>query len=85
MVGGRESWSSTLPNTNGFRGLCLEPADLAVSMLAAARPKDIEFVHVLLREHIVSPDTLRTRVESVPSLDSVRKLQPQQLVARLTP
>ena len=26
-------------NTNGFRGLCLEPADLAVSKLAAGRPK----------------------------------------------
>jgi hypothetical protein len=73
------------PNTNGFRGLCLEPADLAVSKLAAARPKDLEFVRVLVREHIVSPDTLRARADSVPSLDSARKLQLQKLVARLTP
>jgi hypothetical protein len=72
------------PNTNGFRGLCLEPADLAVSKLAAARPKDSEFVRVLLREHVVSPDTLRTRAEAVSSLDSARKLQLQELVARLT-
>ena len=73
------------PNTNGFRGLCLEPTDLAVSKLAAARPKDIEFVRVLLREHVVAPDTLRTRAEAVSSLDSARKLQLQELVARFTP
>lgn len=45
-------------NTNGFRGLCLDPADLAVSKLAAGRPKDIDFVRVMLKERLVRREVL---------------------------
>lgn len=57
------------PNTNGFRGLCLDPADLAVSKLAAARPKDLDYVRVLVREEIVTVELLLTRVGFVPDLE----------------
>jgi hypothetical protein len=56
-------------NTNGFRGLCLDPTDLAVSKLAAGRGKDIEFVRVLLRETIVAPSALSARSQQVENVD----------------
>jgi hypothetical protein len=52
-----------------FAGSGLDPADLAVSKLAAGRPKDLDFVRVLLREDIVAPDALRARIDAVPSLN----------------
>jgi hypothetical protein len=58
------------PNTKGYRGLCLDPADLAVSKLAAGRPKDLAYVQVLLREGIVTAATLAERIGRVSSLDS---------------
>ena len=70
-------------NTNGFRGLCLDPADLAVSKLAAGRPKDIDFVRVMLRERLVSPEVLHERVDAVPSIDGERKAALHDLVDRL--
>lgn len=45
-------------NTGGVRGLCLAPTDLAVSKVAAGRPKDREFVQVLLRHRLVDPGDL---------------------------
>ena len=32
------------PNTNGYRGLCIDPADLACAKLVARREKDLEFI-----------------------------------------
>lgn len=80
-----DDWVSRLvvvdnPNTNGFRGLCLDPTDLAVSKLAAARPKDIEFVRVLMREGIVASETLRARLASTPAMDASRGRHLLQLV-----
>jgi hypothetical protein len=57
------------PNTNGYRGLCLDPADLAVSKLVARREKDLEFVEVMLREAMVTPSLLKDRLPTVPRLD----------------
>ena len=42
------------PNTNGVRGLCLGPVDIATSKLAAGRPKDLDFIRVLLRERLAN-------------------------------
>lgn len=70
-------------NTNGIRGLCLDPADLAISKLAAGRPKDLDFVRVLLREKIVLPHVLRERVDQVARLNEATKAGLQQIVARL--
>jgi len=70
-------------NTNGIRGLCLDPADLAISKLAAGRPKDLDFVRVLLREKIVLPRVLRERIDQVARLSEATKGALQQVVARL--
>ena len=40
--------------------------DLAVSKLVAGRKKDLDFVSVLLREHMAEPTVLRERVDKLP-------------------
>lgn len=51
-------WKSRLvkvqnQNTNSIAGLCLSPADLVVSKLAAGREKDMEFVRALFRHQLL--------------------------------
>lgn len=46
-------------NTGGTVGLCLSPADLAVSKLLAGREKDIDFVRSMLRSNVVSEAAVR--------------------------
>lgn len=58
------------PNTNGYRGLCLDPTDLAVTKLVAQREKDVEFIEVLLRERMVFAADIRVRLVTVPGLAS---------------
>ena len=53
-------------NTGGATGWCLEVHDLAASKLVAGRQKDLDFVRVLLREKMVSTDTLGSRIEALP-------------------
>lgn len=57
------------PNTNGRTGLCLDPHDLCVAKLAAAREKDRRFVGALLDASIVRLDLLRTRTHELRSAD----------------
>ncbi len=52
-------------NTRGKTGLCLEAHDLAVSKLVAFRPKDLDFVRVLLAEELVSPRKLLLRIRQI--------------------
>lgn len=49
-------------NTGWKTGLCLEAHDLAVSKLVAFRPKDLDFVRVLLTEELVSARKLLLRI-----------------------
>lgn len=49
-------------NTGGATGWCLEVHDLAVSKLVAGRERILDFVRVLLREHMVDPTLLEQRV-----------------------
>jgi hypothetical protein len=53
-------------NTGDAIGWCLEVHDLAVSKLVAGRMKDLDFVNVLLREHMAEPTVLRERVDTLP-------------------
>lgn len=46
-------------NTRGVTGLCLSPIDIAVSKLAAGRPKDIAYVSALLSHGLVTAEALR--------------------------
>jgi hypothetical protein len=41
-------------NTRQVEGICLHPIDLAVSKLAAGRPKDLSFVTALIRHGFAS-------------------------------
>lgn len=71
------------PNTNGIRGLCLEPGDLAVSKLAAGRDKDLAYVRVLLRERLVAPDVVRARLGEIPGVDELERGKLYERLARL--
>lgn len=46
--------------TGGTVGLCISPADLAVSKLLAGREKDSEFVRTMLKSGIVTADAVRS-------------------------
>jgi hypothetical protein len=50
-------------------GVCPDASDLCVSKLCALREKDLDFVSALLRAGIVKRETLRDRLDTVPSLD----------------
>ena len=47
-------------DTDGVRGLCLDPHDLAIAKYAAFREKDLVFTRELARRGIVSQDQLLT-------------------------
>jgi hypothetical protein len=47
-------------NTGGTIGLCVSPADLAVSKLLAGREKDVEFVGGMLRCGVTSEEAIRS-------------------------
>lgn len=51
-------------NTNGVRGLCLSPVDIAYSKLAAGRPKDLDYCRELRRAGLIDGEHLRQLVES---------------------
>lgn len=53
--------------TRGHTGHCLEAHDLAASKLFAYREKDLDFVRVLLVEHLVDPDVLKKRLRVLPA------------------
>ena len=62
-----QGWQSRLvsinnENTNGVTGLCLEVHDLAISKCVAGRPKDLEFMQVLLRHKMVNRKILLRRL-----------------------
>ena len=69
-----EGWDHRLvrvenANTAGAVGWCLEAHDLAVSKLIAGRPKDIDFVAVLIRERMVDAQVVEARIDTVPITD----------------
>jgi len=53
-------------NTRGVTGLCLSPADLAISKLMAGRRKDFEFVRLMLKHRLVSFDTMEALLGELP-------------------
>jgi hypothetical protein len=55
-------------NTMGATGWCLEPHDLAISKLAAGREKDRHFVGVMIRDHLINPAILTSRMMSTPGM-----------------
>jgi hypothetical protein len=62
----------TGPGANGAVALCLEVQDLAASKLAAARPKDVEFVRNLLKHRLLNPQVLVSRLQALPGDEELR-------------
>jgi len=63
-----KGWKGRLVNlapgeTEGVRGLCLEPHDLAIAKYAAAREKDLIFTRELVRRGIVAEKQLLLLLE----------------------
>jgi len=66
-----KGWKSRLVNmpagdTEGVRGLCLDPHDLAIAKYAACCEKDVIFTRELISRGIVSPDRLYALLEKTP-------------------
>jgi hypothetical protein len=71
-------WKARLVNlpsgdTEGVRGLCLEPHDLAIAKYVAAREKDLHFTRMLARGALVSEERLRALLEQTPVSEQVRE------------
>lgn len=66
---GRRAKKVSNSNTRGKTGRCVEAHDLAVSKLVAFRPKDLDFVRVLLAEDLVSPRKVLMRIDQLPKDD----------------
>ena len=73
-----EGWEErTIPvshfyRTGGCTGHCIEVYDLAASKLVAFRPKDREFVTVLLSERLIDYAVLVERISHLPILQNDR-------------
>ena len=64
-----DGWESRLvpiknENTRGVTGWCLEAHDLAYSKLAAGREKDLSFVDLMLKHHLIQSDQLLELIET---------------------
>ena len=68
-------------NTNGVRGLCLDPHDLAISKYAARREKDVTFTRALAEHGLVVRERLLELVAITPVSPSRRELLRQFIEA----
>lgn len=60
-------------DTEGVRGLCLDPHDLAISKYAAFRDKDLAFTRELVRRRLISKDQLLALLEHTKLSDDLRE------------
>lgn len=60
-------------DTDGVRGLCLDPHDLAISKYAAFREKDLVFTRELARRGLISKEQLLTLLEQTKLSDELRE------------
>jgi len=73
-----KGWKGRLVNlppgdTNGVKGLCLDPHDLAIAKYVAGREKDLVFTRELARRRIVKRTRLLALVDETPAGDEVRQ------------
>lgn len=71
-------WKGRLVNlpagdTEGVRGLCLDPHDLAIAKYVARREKDLIFTRELARRGIVSRKQLLALLDKTPVKEEVRE------------
>ena len=81
-----KGWKSRLVNlppgdTDGVRGLCLDPYDLAIAKYAAFREKDLVFTRELARRGITSKTRLLERLEQTDMAGELRERIKAQIVA----
>ena len=72
-------WKGRLVNlppgdTNGAKGLCLDPHDMAISKYIAGREKDLELLEALVRRRILDKGTLLERLDETPAEDRIKSL-----------
>jgi hypothetical protein len=72
------------PDTGGVTGICPDPADLAISKLAAGREKDNDFVRLLLRHAITTSSEIRSRLPELPDQKALRVERQLRLVESFT-
>jgi hypothetical protein len=60
-------------DTEGVKGLCLDPHDLAISKYVARREKDLAFTHDLARRGIVQRKRLLALLEVTPVSEDLRE------------
>jgi len=68
-------------DTDGVRGLCLDPHDLAISKYAAFREKDLVFTRELARRGLVSKEQLLILLEQTKLSDELRERIREQIAA----
>jgi hypothetical protein len=71
-------WKGRLANlppgdTDGVRGLCLDPHDLAIAKYVAGREKDLVFTRELARRRILNRKRLLALVDETPVGEAVRQ------------
>jgi hypothetical protein len=79
-----KGWEGRLVNlpagdTEGVKGLCLEPHDLAIAKYVAAREKDLAFTRELARRGIVSRQKLLSLLEQT-SIDEPARARIRALI-----
>jgi hypothetical protein len=85
-----EGWRDRLvlvggENTRFIRGWCLEVHDLAIAKYAAGRPKDLSFNQALIRNGMLSRQTLLTRLESTQLTPEIRTLTQHRIRRQFSP
>ena len=73
-----KGWKGRLVNlppgdTEGVRGLCLDPHDLAIAKYVARRQKDVAFNREIARRGIVLRERLLSLLKQTPVADEVRE------------
>lgn len=69
------------PATKGHTGLCLSPADLAVSKLLAGREKDLSFVETMLNEKLITPVDIQNLAHELDTADQTRLADAMKLLS----
>ena len=72
-------------DTEGVKGLCLEPHDLAIAKYAAAREKDLIFTHELARRGMVLQERRLSLLDQTPVDAEVRERMRSQIAADFRP
>jgi hypothetical protein len=72
-----KGWKARLVNlpegeTDGVRGLCLDPHDLAIAKYVAGRDKDLVFTRELATRGLVAQNRLKVLLDETPVSEEVR-------------